>query len=459
MTGFGDLFGEGSTARQLFTWQVLGQTVTTALGPAIIELQSLVQAAVPDVPLSPAESATAANRSFLTEAAGAAEAAKSGISPERFAVLQDLAGDAPSPTDLVTGLRRGLIPRDGTGPDAVTFAQGIAEGNLRDKWTDFVAHLAVEWPSPAVAADAALKGQVTPEEGKALYEKFGGDPQWFDLVHNTEGSAPTPEEAVGMALRGIIPWAGTGPAVASYEQAFLEGPWRDKWQPAFQAAALWWPTIGETVELYRWGKVSREVAAEWLTRRGLTAEQAAAWLGYAEVNAVDDYRGLTETSVLSMLAASYITDEQARTMLAALHKGSAAVDALISYAHVQRAISTLSRSVDRIGTLYQGRKISEDTARNALVRLHLPATSVDDVIADWAAVASVNVKTLTESQVADAWEREVMTQDEAMTELENIGYTPFDAWVLLSVKNKAPLPGKPARGPAPPLGTVTPGTT
>jgi hypothetical protein len=39
-----------------------------------------------------------------------------------------------------------------------------------------------------------------------------------------------------------------------------------------------------------------------------------------------------------------------------------------------------------------------------------------------------------------------------MQELQHLGFQPFDAWVLLSVHNKAPLPGKPAPDPANILG-------
>jgi hypothetical protein len=80
-------------------------------------------------------------------------------------------------------------------------------------------------------------------------------------------------------------------------------------------------------------------------------------------------------------------------------------------------------------------------------------------MATWQLENSINVKTLTQSEITDAWKEGIMTEDEALTELGNIGYTPYDAWVLLSLKAKAALPGKPAPGPAPPQGSVVPGTT
>lgn len=459
MASLSDILGPGSTAGQMFIWAVAQQVVTALYTPYLQQLQNQVNAKTPVVPLSAADAANAANRAFLDRDRAAAAAAQSGVSGADFDVMRQLAGNAPSPTDLVIALRRGLIPQHGSGADSTSFQQGIAEGNLLDKWTDVVAALAAQWPTPLTAVDATLKGQVTPDEGKTLYEKFGGDPQWFALLHDTAGSAPTPVEAVGMALRGIMPWTGKGPDVTSYEQAFLEGPWRDKWQLAFQQAALWWPTVAESLELYKGGQSGEQETATRLVQRGLTASQAAQWMGYADLSNITDYRGLTESAILDLVVTGLISDAQAGTMLAAIHKGPKAVQALIAYAHVQREVTSLNRAVSRIETLYADRKITGDTARNSLHRLNVPPSQVEAILAEWSTIAAVNVKTLTESQLADAFYYGLLDQGEATQELVNIGYTPLDAWIVLSNKAKQALPGRPAQGPAAPLGAVTPGTT
>lgn len=459
MSGLEDVLGAGEGVKQLFLWGVLNQVIAALAAPYFQALANKVQADHPEVPLSAADAAHAVVRSYLSDGDGTAAAAKSGINPATFKIMQDLAGDAPSPEQLVEALRRGVIERDGQGAGSTSFTQGIRETNLLDKWTPVVEALAKQWPTATLATNAALKGQLSIDEAKATYAKLGGDPQWFEMVYNTEGNAPTPEEAVQMALRGIIAWDGTGADAVSYEQAFLEGPWRNKWAPAFKASVSWYPTEGEIGDLLRYGQITRGRAAELLGHRGITGGDAAAVMGYYDANAVDDYRGLTEQSVLNMVAAGYMSDAQAETMLTAVHKGPAAVKQLIAYAHLQRAITSLDRAVTRIGNLYQGRKIDRSTAHDALTGLHLPAAEIGDILADWETVASVNVKTLTEAQIADAHAAAIMTQAEAVQELVNIGYTPFDAWVLLSNKAKKPLPGKPAKGPGPPLGAVTPGTT
>lgn len=459
MASFSDVFGKESAAYQLFVWSVVNQVLSALLGPAFTELTDAVNSAAPVQPLSPADAAHAVVRSYMDQAGGQSEAARSGIDAARFAVLRDLAGVAPGPQQLAEALRRKLIAETGAGADSTSFEQGIRETDLLDKWTDVIKGLAMLWPSPADIIDATVKGQIPRADGQATYERVGGDPQWFELLVNTNGNPPAPGELVSLAQRGIIPWDGTGPQVTSFQQGIFEGRTKDKWEPVYRHLAEYFATIGEVVELYKWGQLDVPAATSMLAQRGVSPQDAARWIAYADANAIDAYRGLTEQAILAELSVSYITDDQARAMLRAIHKGPAAIEQLISYGHIQRAIQSVNQAISRVGNLYQSRKITRDTATAALRQLKVDVTAIPDIVADWDAVASVNVRTLTEGQIVDAWAESVMDQAEAMTELVNIGYTPYDAWVLLSIKNKAPLPGRPAPGPAAPLGAVVPGTT
>lgn len=459
MAGFGDTFGPGSTAYQMFVWQIVAQVIGALAAPGITELTTEVNSKAPVQPLSAADAATAANRSFLSIPAATAEAARQGVNADRFATLRHLAGNAPAPEELATALRRGIIDAAGTGPDAISFEQGIAEGNLLNKWGPTIQALAKAIPSPADIVDAMVKSQVTETEARALYETVGGDLTYFQLLVDTNGNPPSPTELLELAQRGVIPWNGTGPGATTFQQGFYEGRSKDKWEPVYQHLAEYFATASEVIELYRWGQFTVAEATQRLAQRGVAADDAARWIAYGDANAIDDYRGLTEQAILAMLSISYITDKQARTMLAAIHRGPAAIDELIAYGHIQRAIQSVNQSVSRVGALYQARKIVKSTAAEALTRLGVSAVAIPDIIADWDAVAAINVKTLTEAQVADAFAYNIMDEGEAVQELINIGYTPYDAWVILSVKLKTALPGKPAQGPGAALGAVTPGTT
>src|SRR5262249_5536087 len=165
------------------------------------------------------------------------------------------------------------------------------------------------------------------------------------------------------------------------------------------------------------------------------------------------------TTVLGMFYDRLISEADARKILESLHVSPQAVPLMLAYADLQRAIAQQKSAVSRIGSHYAARKITRETARQALLTLKVPAAALDDIMATWQLENSINVRLLTEAQIANAFELKIMTPAEALTELQNIGYTPYDAWVILSLKAKAPLPGMPAPGPAPPQGAVIPGTT
>lgn len=554
MAGLGDLLGKGSVVEQLVVWGVANQALGAALAPYLSQLQQDVDSRTPVEPLAPGDLADAVVRNYMTLADATAEAAKSGLSADRFATMVPLHGDAPGPQQLAVALLRGIIPRsgagadsvafdqgiresrladkwvpviealsaavlsapdaasavvrgfltqadgertaaesgvdpatfqtmvqlsgdapgpqqlaealrrglineNGSGPDSTGFAQGIREGRLADKWTGMIRGLALDWPTPVAALNAQLKGAFTGDEGKALYERLGGDPQFYDWLLFSEGSAPTPDEAAVMARRGIIARDGTGPDAVTFQQAFLEGPWRNKWLDAFWQLSEFIPTAREVITLLRDGAVDKATAAAWMKRSGADDATTAAFIAEADTTALSEYKGLTQSSVLGMYYQRLVSAADATAMLESLHVSPQAVPLMLTYADLQRAIAQQNSAVSRVGTLYAARKITAQTAKQSLITLQVPAAAVEDIIATWRLENSINVKTLTESQVVDAWSYGVLTQHEAETELGNIGYTPFDAWVLLSNKAKAALPGRPEPGPAPPQDAVVPGTT
>ncbi len=409
--------------------------------------------------LSAPDAASAVVRGFLSDAEGQAEAAKSGVSAATFQTLVELSGDAPGPQQLAEALRRGAITESGSGPASTSFEAGIAEGRLADKWAPVIKDLAKLWPTPVDALDATLKGQITPAEGEALYTKLGGDAQFYTWLLDSQGSGPTPLQAAEWARRGIIPWDGTGPTVTSYAQAVKESRYRDKWADAYKAQAQYIPTPYSIITMLKDGAVSKEQATAWLQQQGATSDVIAAMIAEADATDLSQFRGLTTTTVLNMYYNRLVSEADATTMLESLHVSAQAVPLMLAYADLQKAIAQQNSAVTRVGTLYAARKITQATAKQALITLQVPANAVNEIIATWQLENSITVKLLTESQIVDAGEYQIMTEAEALTELGNIGYTPYDAWVLLSLKAKAAQPGKPSPGPAPPQGAVVPGTT
>lgn len=409
--------------------------------------------------LSPADMASAVVRNFLSSAEATRLAEQQGMSSATFRTLVDLSGDAPGPQQLAEALRRGAIPQTGKGSGSTSFEQGIAEGRLADKWAPVIKDLATYWPSPTDALDAQVKGQLTAEQAHELYVKLGGDAQFEAWLYDSIGEGPTPLEAATLAARGIIPWTGTGPKSTSYEQAVKESHYRDKWSDAYKRLAEHIPPPSTISTLLSHQIITREQATTELLRNDMTADEAAAYVAEAEYEAVSDYRGLTQSAVVDMYYAHLIGHDQAVAVLGDLHVTQEAAELLLSYADVRYVVDSVQKTIARLQTLFGARKIGVQSAKAALLKLKIPASTVDATIADWELQAATTVKTLTEAQIVDAWYYSVLTQAEAMALLQVIGYTAFDAWTVLSIKAKGPLPGKPANTAVPVPVAVTPGTT
>lgn len=409
--------------------------------------------------LTPADAASAVVRNFISRETGLGLAGKQGVEAGTFETLVHLSGDAPGPQQLAEALRRGAIPRDGKGAGSTSFEQGIAEGRLADKWAPVIQALAKIWPTPVDALDAALKGQIPDAEGRQLYERLGGDLQFYPWLLASIGDSPTPLEAAALAARGIIAEHGIGPNVLSYDQAVKESRYRNKWGPAYRKLAEHIPPPSTLVTMLAHRNIDAKTAHQLLLQNDMSPEVAAAYVAEAEYEAISDYRGLTEAAVTGMYVGHVITREQATGLLEALHVSKAAAGLLLDYADMRYVIDSVNKSVNRIATLFVGRKISIQTAKDALTRLQIDAKAAEDLIADWELQAAANVKLLTEAQIVDAWYLTIMTQAEAVNALGAIGYTEYDAWVLLSNKAKGPLPGKPRNTAAPPPNQVIPGVT
>lgn len=88
------------------------------------------------------------------------EAAASGITPPRLALLTRLVGLPPGPGELMQLLNRGTI-------NDAAFVMGIAEGNTRNEWAAALKTLARRLLTPTEYQEAALRGVLTNAQANA----------------------------------------------------------------------------------------------------------------------------------------------------------------------------------------------------------------------------------------------------------------------------------------------------
>lgn len=436
--GFGGILGNGML-QQIFLYNAVGSILGTALQPLNQGIANAIWSDSPNVPLSPSELALAVVRGELSEADAAGEAKQSGINPERFHTLYRITGSAPAPGDLAVALRRKII-------DDARFTKGIQQSMLRDEWEDVVKALSVSLPSPTLALQAYLEGQTDEATARDLWRLFGGAPEYFEIAYNTEGQAPTPVQALDLANRGIIPWKGRGAGVVSYEQAFLEGPWRNKWLESFIALGAYLPPPRTIVAMLREGSLDQATGLDLLRKQGLTEQLAQAYVQSAVSQKTQTTKDLGEATVKALYRDQIIDRATAGGLLETLGYDAKEADFVLQVVDLEIAQKYLNALVSRIHTLYVGHKIPKNVALTTLSQGGIPNDQAVGLVDLWGYERAANVKTLTPAQVATAFKDGIITQGDAQADLEAQGYLPFDAWLFLSQHLHKELPNKPPAG-------------
>jgi len=498
MAGFGEFLGKtGEAAWQLFVWQIAGQIVSAALTPYLTELTYLVNEKHPDIVLPVNDLVAGVIRGHITQADAAGDAAKLGIDGERFThlleiarvkiaapdlaqlvvrgfmdrqtatteagftgwdthrfdLLTKIAADAPGPGDLAIALRRELITEDSPDPDVPSFAGGIRQGRLSNIWIPMFHGLAEDWPTWQEALNADLQGQLSHDDAMAMYKRLGGRPEFYQWLFNTRGQAPTPTQALELLNRGIITERGRGPEQTSYEQAFLEGPWRNKWLEPFLALRTYVLPPRSVVAMVHNGALTDQQAATELAKSGVAPEQAAALIIEGHHRAAATDKDLAKADILAMYSDRLIPQADAHSLLTALGYSDDNATLLTELTDLRRSIAAVNTAVSRIHTLYVSHKITRAAAIEVLKKLGIPQDQLSEIVHTWDLEAAANIKQLTEAQIARAYKLEFITQAEATDELVTLGYTPFDAWILLSNATGGAQPDKPPRTPSP-VGTI-----
>lgn len=430
----GGLFN--NTLQQIVEYNLVGQLVSAILSPYYQALSNEVNSVTPLVPLSPADLALAVIRNIQDEGSAAGEASQSGVSADRFHRLVLLTGDAPGPQELAEALRRGFI-------DAGRYDVGIRQGRLRDEWGPLMQQLAIREPSPTEALTAAVEGQISDTDARAKFAAFGGDPKNYDWLLGTIGAGPSPLEAATMAYRGVIPWDGSGLGVMSFEQAVKEGHSRNKWIPAWRALSVYLPPPRTIVAMVKEGALTHDEAATLLAKHGLSADLIAAYLKSATGQQLAHHKLLAESQVKALYEDQLIAKDAAVAMLVGLGYTAGDAGYVIALADAAVAHKFLTAAVGHVHTLYVHHKLDRSAAQSALSDLKVPPDGMSSLLDLWDHERAANVRTLTAAEIVDAWHVKIIDQPTAVAELVAIGFSAFDAWVLLSIKNKGPLGNQP----------------
>lgn len=466
---------------QIFAYGVANQVLTAGLTPYMtVLLQDSYSHGVAQgsgVALSPADVATALTQAVdFGDAQGVEvpqwaldEVAKSGLDAERFKTIVGVDGQAPDATSLFEMFRRGVI-------DEAQLRNGFLEGPTKNKWIPFLEKLQYITPTPADLVRSAVQNQITYDEAATLAHSLGlepqgwvtptpaqaedlakrlggspadyqaGNPDWFKLLYDTYGRPPGPQEMGRAANRGFVAWTGKGSGEISFEQAISESDIKDKYIPLLQKLAVYYPPNGEIRTMVLHGGLTDEQAIELWKANGVPEEIAKAYLYLARTEQITQDKAIAKGDILTLVKELAISDDQAMTLLGEVGYSGQNAETLVKMAHYQYELEVLRRSVTRVGTLYVGHKIDDAQARDGFAHIGLGPAQIDTLMQTLSAERAAETIPPTAGEVSSALYYQVVNQDTAQLLLEQMGYTPWDAWLRLSTRMHGPLPNEPTSG-------------
>lgn len=359
------------------------------------------------------------NRDILEWSDGVSLARQTGMSDVDLNRLSLLYGDPLSPQLLGEAYRRGFISRE-------QFQRGIIQGPLRKEWFDTLEQLQFSRMSTVDAADAVNQGHISLDEGKRIAHENGLDPSDFGVLIESAGQPPGIEFASEAYNRGFI-------SDAQFESMFLESRIKNRYMPLLKQMRTRLIPQETARLLYRQGVYTEGQALETLLAHGFSPDDAGALLAVERTRADDNTRELTRSQIVDMYEERMFTRDDAITLLTGMGYGDDDAIAMVELAELQRLRKFINSATGKIRSAYTTGKITEVEASAALDSLGIPNETRDDYMALWDIERTTISRTLTASQIRQAFNRDLISREEALSRLIAQGYDNVDADLFLNL--------------------------
>lgn len=454
------LLGGSSFISQIFLYQVVGQVVSALLGPYMTQAGYDVNRANPLIMPSPPDLAQMVVKNILTEDQAAQVAAAYGEDAEKFHWRVLDTGEPPGLQQVLEWWRRGFLPWDGVGPGEPSVENAIRTSRTYTYWTPVIQRAQFLPITVADAVNAWVRGQISPDEAKRYIYENGLLENEAQILFDTTGRPPAPMQLATLVRRGLIPVHGSGPGVTSFQQGIIEGDLKDKWEPQFEGLIEAIPGIFEIRQAQISGGMTAQMAAKYYAMQGLPPDITAAMVEAGTGAKLAGSKKLAQGTIMSLYADKVLSRDQAAEFLVQLGYDEPEADFVIDVQDYKEAAASVSSAISKTRTGYLARKLDLTQARQILDALGVPADRAQQLLAIWEDELGATVRILTPGQIVDAVYYGVSTTEWAMQQLEGLGYTPGDAWVLISVRLHGPAPDPPPDAPPapppPPPVTATP---
>jgi hypothetical protein len=396
---------------------------------------------------------------------GAVEAAYAGLSSDRLHLLELDTGESYGILDALRLYNRGtsmpLLTQVKSYPNALPLYEsvtsqsvdyGITEDELdtvihysrvRDQFIPDLKKLARNTMTPADAVELRVKQVISDGDAQELFVAGGGVPEQFHALVDGAGDSAGVEKAVELAAHGVISSEDLQ-AIVGMSRMNPRFYYLTEGNPPYTAPlnARWLPPF-EIKEAVAADPALAPQAKQWMLDAGFPEDQAQAFANALVPAVVTTAKHETVAMVLEEYQASMISVDQATTALTNLGYTANSVPFLLQYAQAKQVVAARNTAMARVRAGFLAQLVTADEATTELRQVGIQQAAVTTLISDWTAELAVPHTALTVAEIGWFVEHAVITAAEAQSLWRMRGLTEADA-ALMAHRYPAPAPTPPA---------------
>lgn len=316
--------------------------------------------------LTPAQLADARQQEFIDDTRLHDEGKLQGYDQERMDLLYKMAGLPPGAMDSLTLLRRGIV-------DEPTYREIVAEGHTKTKYTDALLALQRQILSPEVWAGLRLRGWATEAEAAAGGALWGYSADDMNRMFLNRGRPAAPGQMYTAIARGIDGPDGAPMDFPQFEKGIKESDIRPEWARMLWGIRFLYPSLFQLNRLVTAGAIDVATGVDWAHKARYAPEVVtaleAAWSGGTAAPAqkwADRARSRLYTVAHNEYVSAGITAAQAELALTQVGVSPAEQTVVMRLWDDERAISRLELSTAEIRREYRKNIITVDEAMTEL---------------------------------------------------------------------------------------------
>lgn len=382
-------------------------------GPPIQNSLNTLWSHTPDLPLSPAELAEGVVRGLCDLGYATKEASLSGVNEERQRFLVDLAGNPPGLMDLVAAWRRGTI-KEGD------LERAILQSRVKPEWM-FVYHALRYLPlSPSEAVEAAIQGHLSHDEAQHYADMGGVNAADFDVMYETAGNPPGAQDIGDLLNRGKM-------TQAEAVQAIRETRYKPKYTDLILSLREQLPPREAVVLMLERAVITLDQGIGKMMQLGYNKENATFLCQEALARKHAPEKDLAKGEITSFYANGIITRTQAVGFLALLGYDGNESGFILDLVDTALERQAKTAAVNKVRSLYVGYRLNATETGADLDKLGIAHNVRDLLVTTWDVERNANAKDLTQAQYTVFYQNQLITKEEYIAGLMQIGYSEVHA--------------------------------